>query len=544
MTDHDSVDELVGSMLGGRYRVVKKLARGGMGTVYEGLQEDLGRRVALKVVHPSLARHRATLERFRLEAVSAASLAHPHIVQVTDFQVNGPGPPFLVMDLLVGSSFEDVCRTEGPLPPRRVAVIASQVLDALATAHRAGIVHRDLKPSNVFLTSLSGVPDVVKLLDFGVAKMRESEEFQRLTATGALVGTPLFMAPEQARGEDVDGRADLYSLGMCMYVALTGHVPFPIGDQAELLRAIQDSEPVPLRTLRPDCEPALADVVAQAMDKDPGRRFQTADAMLGALRPWVESSVRAQHGAPAEVRVPDAARRADAVPEKKKRKRGPSGLLLAAFAAGGLLAAVAAALAVVFVLDGSASDEAPPAATTPTTTGPGPVEPPEPPVLMPSGVELPSPAPMVAAEAADAGGLEVDNESSSQERRRRRRRGEAGMAAACTPEVYLSSAHTYGLYGEDHIRRSIARLSPRLGRCVAEVPQNKPVPPIAVRVEAGGDVESVRLMRPFRAHPSAGSCVTRALTGLGLGPTNNGLAGELTIELRASPCAVDPWRSP
>lgn len=536
-------DELVGSLLGDRYRVVKRLARGGMGTVYEGLQEDLGRRVALKIVHPSLARHHATLERFRLEAVAAASLAHPHIVQVTDFQVDGPGPPFLVMDLLVGSSFEDVCRSEGPLAPRRVAVIATQVLDALAAAHQAGLVHRDLKPSNVFLTSLSGVPDVVKLLDFGVAKMHESEEFQRLTAAGALVGTPLFMAPEQARGEDVDGRADLYSLGMCMYLALTGHVPFPVGDQAELLQAIQDREPVPIRTLRPDCEPALADIVAQAMDKDPRRRFQTANAMLGALRPWVDSSVRAQHGAPKELRVPDKARAADAVPAPKKRKttrNGPSGLVIAAFAAGGVLAAIAAALAVVFVLNGSEDETAsatvapPPSAPT---MEPAPVDPP---VLMPSGVELPAPA---TAGPLDAAAPAVDDESSSEsDRRHRRRRG--GAPPTCTPEVYLSSARTYGLQTEDQLRSALARISPRLGRCVAEVPENKPLPPIAVRLLASGDIESARLTRPFRAHPRAGACVTRVLRRLEVGPTNNGLSGELTIELRSSPCALDPWRSP
>ena len=194
-----------GDLLGGRYRVVRRIGSGGMGAVYEAVQEGLGRRVALKVVHPHLATQADLLERFRREAQAAAALGHPNIVQITDFSAEGE-TAFLVMEYLEGESLGEVLRRETTISEARIAFIARQVLAALGAAHRAGIVHRDVKPDNVFLTSIAGVGDVGKMLDFGVAKLVEPQAGGPLTAVGEVLGTTSYMAPEQALGVPVDAR--------------------------------------------------------------------------------------------------------------------------------------------------------------------------------------------------------------------------------------------------------------------------------------------------------------------------------------------------
>ena len=178
----DAEHDWTGQLLGGRYRVGKRIGAGGMGTVYEAVQEDLGRRVALKVLHPHLVQNADLVSRFKREAESAAALGHGNIVQVTDFGHEGE-TAFLVMEYLAGSSLGAAIAKERALSPGRAAFIASQVLSALGAAHAAGIVHRDLKPDNVFLTSISGLRDIVKLLDFGIAKLSDAHHpsTQRLT---------------------------------------------------------------------------------------------------------------------------------------------------------------------------------------------------------------------------------------------------------------------------------------------------------------------------------------------------------------------------
>ncbi len=280
-------------LLGGRYRLGAMLGRGGMGTVYEAVQENLGRHVAVKLLDERLSYDREQLERFRREAEVVATLGHPNIVQVTDFQYPEElgKQPFLVMELLRGESLAGRIERDGAMTAERVAFIVAQVLSALGAAHRAGVVHRDIKPDNIFLLADAAIPDTVKVLDFGIAKLSDGASIgpaqQKLTSTNAMLGTPAFMAPEQARGaEDVDARADVYAVGATMYQALTGKMPFEAASVPALLFAIVEKTPPPLRELRPDLPFDFAAVVDRAMTKRREDRFQDVDAMRAALAPW------------------------------------------------------------------------------------------------------------------------------------------------------------------------------------------------------------------------------------------------------------------
>ena len=278
---------LTGKLLGtgARYRVGAMLGAGGMGAVYEGVQEGLDRKVALKVLHPHLAGQKELLGRFQREAHVVAGLGHPNVVQISDFQAPPGEPPFLVMELLRGENLRDVLKRTPRLSQERVAYIAMQVLSALEAAHRARVVHRDIKPDNIFLERTSVQADIVKVLDFGVAKLIDGEDDSnaKLTRQGFVVGTLAYMAPEQATGEGVDGRSDLYALGACMYVALAGRKPFEGPSTTELLRAMLSSPPVPLTAIRQDLDDALWQIVARALAKKKEERFASAAEMARAL---------------------------------------------------------------------------------------------------------------------------------------------------------------------------------------------------------------------------------------------------------------------
>jgi serine/threonine-protein kinase len=257
-----------------------------MGAVFAATQDDLGRRVAIKVLHPHLAERHDLLERFKREAMAAAALGHPNVVQVTDFcQVPGE-PPFLVMEQLSGETLRDCIDREGRLPPGRVAFIAAQVLSALETTHAAGIVHRDLKPENVFLTAITGVRDIVKVLDFGLAK--HDVGGPALTDTGQVMGTPAYMAPEQVSGQPVTAATDLYALGALMFVALTGHTPFSGDNNYALMYAIAQGQRPNIASLRPDLDPGLASAIERAMAVDPRQRFSSATEMRRAIEPFAQ----------------------------------------------------------------------------------------------------------------------------------------------------------------------------------------------------------------------------------------------------------------
>src|SRR6185295_10120963 len=252
-------DPLVGRVVGGgRYQILSVLGQGGMGTVYRALQKPLDRMVVLKLVHPELTRDAGALGRFQREMKVTVAIEHPNTVRVYDFgEIEGVpgGPPggqqFLAMEFLSGRSVRAVLEAEGAFTPGRLASVGIGIAHALGAAHAAGIVHRDLKPENVMLVDAYGQPDFVKVLDFGIARPPEGETGFK-TATGVLLGTPAYMSPEQCAGAAVDGRSDLYALGVMLYEMATGRPPFVGNSFTALLIAHTSAPPPPLAGRAPE----------------------------------------------------------------------------------------------------------------------------------------------------------------------------------------------------------------------------------------------------------------------------------------------------
>jgi serine/threonine protein kinase len=288
-------DPNLGKRVGGRFLLERALGAGGVGKVYEALQEDLGRKVAVKLVRSELATEPEVLERFRREARAVAALAHPHIAQVLDFgEPKGREPAFIAFELVRGTSLAELLHHEGRFTAERTVRLAQQVLAGLAAAHQAGIVHRDLKPGNIFVASIAGVGEMAKLLDFGIAQVHDGQAYKRITATGATVGTPRYMSPEQLTGKLVDARSDLWSLGVVMYRMLVGAPPFD-GAPGDILMAIHGA-PVPPMPASAAVPPALEAVVMRALEKDPDRRWRSAAAMAAALESVLADEPRAAPG--------------------------------------------------------------------------------------------------------------------------------------------------------------------------------------------------------------------------------------------------------
>ncbi|MDI7267199.1 MAG: protein kinase [Myxococcota bacterium] len=292
-----SPKSLAGTTLDGRYEIVRLIGEGGMGVVYEARHTLIGRKLAIKVIHPDMAGDPEVVQRFHNEARIAAEIGHENIIEVTDMGALPSGAPFIVMEYLDGESLAQRVLGGGPLPVKEAAEIAIYVLDALAVVHEAGIVHRDLKPDNVFLAVRVGAggheKSVVKLLDFGISKLRPRAAGQaRLTRTGSVMGTPAYMSPEQAAGrKDLDHRTDIYAVGVILYEVLTGRLPFPGDTYNEVLAAVLTAELKPPRDLRPDLPPKLDAAIRRALARDPNRRFASALDMLKALEPFAPASV-------------------------------------------------------------------------------------------------------------------------------------------------------------------------------------------------------------------------------------------------------------
>ncbi len=271
-----------GTVVGGRYQVVSLIGEGGYGAVYVAVQSPLGRRVALKVLHPGVLGRDTARERFVREAEVTQSLTHPNVVRLFDFGTTDQGMPYIVWELLDGRSIEHEIARSGPLPVSRVSRITKQILKALAEAHARGIVHRDIKPGNVFLSDFAGEPDFVKVLDFGIARAPKEHKTGGLTQEGVSLGTPAYMAPEQVLDEALDGRADLYAVGLLMSEMLSG-VPVFRGDNAMKIAMQQiDAAPVPLPPVVSGSP--LGAVIVRAAQKDPAHRFGSALEMLA----WLE----------------------------------------------------------------------------------------------------------------------------------------------------------------------------------------------------------------------------------------------------------------
>ncbi len=279
-------DPMIGLVLDDRYKILRQLGEGGIGRVYLAQHLRLGREVALKTLLTRYESIPVLKERFTREAAALASLSHPNIVTVTDFGVYD-GTPYLVMELLEGEDLAALVERGEPIPPARAMRIIRQMVRALAYAHEQELVHRDLKPHNVFVRALGPYDDHVEVLDFGLARFLSDawKNAPKLTAQGALIGTPQYMAPEQASGQQVDASADVYAAGCVLFEALTGRRVFDARSQADVIRAHMLERPPTLAEADPGLEasPALEALVARCLEKSPSRRYPNGRALLEAL---------------------------------------------------------------------------------------------------------------------------------------------------------------------------------------------------------------------------------------------------------------------
>ncbi|HEX8706260.1 MAG TPA: serine/threonine-protein kinase, partial [Myxococcaceae bacterium] len=289
MEDTVTSDPRVGTLVQGRYRILERLGAGGMGVVYRGERTELGRAVAIKFLHGLVAEDPSIQKRFRIEAQAMSQLSHPCCVSIIDFGVEG-GAPFMVMDFVTGQTLRSRVHEGGAVPVKQALSIMRQVLAGLAHAHERGIVHRDIKPDNIILTDAIGLGEQVRILDFGLAKLRDTAPGLTL---GMPVGTPSYMAPEQIRGEEVDARTDLYSAGVLLFELLTGQKPFHSERAAAVMLQHQEAPPPSLGSLMPGAgfSPALEALVSKALAKKPEDRFQSAGAFASAQEALPEAAM-------------------------------------------------------------------------------------------------------------------------------------------------------------------------------------------------------------------------------------------------------------
>jgi len=338
----------VGEIVGGKYRLVRYLASGGMGDVYEAQHTVVKRRFAIKLLHAELATQRESLVRFQREAQAAGALESENVAAAVDFGIAEDGSPYIVMEYLAGESLRALLDRRQHLPLPRAADLVMQACRGVGAAHKAGIVHRDLNPQNLFVCRREDGTDVVKVLDFGVAKLEAVESAE--TRTGTILGTPAYLSPEQARGEKtVDHRTDIYGLGAVLYELLAGKKPHPGDSHNAILHHICTQPVLPLEGSQLDLPPALVEVVHRALASDPRERQESAEALAQALAPWAKreiwpapSGTQAGSSPPAEssiLQTRDAGLPPDAAP---RSGRARAYLVVAA-------AVVALALAISFV---------------------------------------------------------------------------------------------------------------------------------------------------------------------------------------------------
>jgi len=283
--------KLIGNTLEGKYEIVKIIGEGGMGVVYEAKHLLVGRRYAIKILFPEMATNREIVERFYNEARTAASIGHDHIIEVTDMGMIGASP-FLVMEYLEGQSLTKFI--EGKiLPVEQAAGIMIQVLDALNAVHAKGVIHRDLKPDNIFLIRKGNRNDYVKILDFGISKLKTvGSQNMALTRTGTIMGTPYYMSPEQAAGKkEQDHRVDIYSAGVILYEMLTSNLPFNADNYNALIAAVLTEEPPKPTSFNPQIPVELENIIMKAISKNPHQRYSNAMEFLSALLPFAPSWV-------------------------------------------------------------------------------------------------------------------------------------------------------------------------------------------------------------------------------------------------------------
>ncbi|HEX9692174.1 MAG TPA: serine/threonine-protein kinase [Gemmatimonadales bacterium] len=272
------IGDMVGSVVADRYHIQKKLGEGGMGAVYLGEHVKMGRKSAIKVMSQSMANDPEAIARFNREAANAARINHANVCAIYDFGETPDGTIYLAMEYIEGQSLDDLLHAEGALSPDRAIKILRQTADALQAAHDLGIVHRDLKPDNIMLAEGRGGADVVKVVDFGIAKAMGGEEGQNVTKTGLVVGTPEYMSPEQLSGDKLDGRSDIYSLALVFYRMVTGGLPFKADTAQETMIKRLTDDPLPMKAVLPsgDFPDALQGAVDRGLARMPGDRYASA----------------------------------------------------------------------------------------------------------------------------------------------------------------------------------------------------------------------------------------------------------------------------
>jgi serine/threonine-protein kinase len=340
-THHEGVPrklELSGITLAGRYVIERQLARGGMGAVYRATDVETGRACAVKVLRAELHTSEEMAHRFRRETQVVSSLGHPNVVSVYDSGVTPDGAPYFVMEFLEGRDLGALLEAQGRLPWRRAFGIAEQICSALQAAHEAEILHRDVKPENFFMVSEAGADsehdDFVKVLDFGIAK-RTAREGSMITKVGMFVGTPEYMSPEQARGDDLDARVDVYGLGVLLYHLVLGKVPFRGRDEFDVLtqHAKLLPEPPTLADASLELPPDAEHVILRALEKDPFDRYPSMAELGAALRQVLDAHTR-----------PATSSSRTRLPKPEPEPSSPWGAVVAGLALGVAILAVAGLL--------------------------------------------------------------------------------------------------------------------------------------------------------------------------------------------------------
>jgi hypothetical protein len=384
----NALGDLIGSVVAERYHILKKLGEGGMGTVYLAEHVKMGRKAALKVMNPGMNQDSDAIARFNREAANASRLNHPNVCAIYDFGETPEGLIYLAMEFIEGDSLTAVIEKNGTLAAPRAASIIHQAADALSVAHDYGIVHRDLKPDNIMISRNRDGSDLVKVVDFGIAKASSSDA-QKVTKTGLVVGTPEYMSPEQLAGDKLDGRSDIYSLGLVAFNCLTGKLPFPSNSAQEAMIMRLTDFPKTLGEMKPDVEwpVELQNVMDKALARDADERYQKAADFGREMAKAVENmpaSVAAGEGTMVMGAAGAAAKTAAAPAVPATRVAGPKGEtrpVAAAEAAPattapatkrsapmlvGAVVLVAAIGGGIFFMKGSGAKAADPAATTAT----------------------------------------------------------------------------------------------------------------------------------------------------------------------------------
>ena len=284
-----------GTIIEGKYRINRMLGKGGMGAVYEGENERIHRRVAIKVLHTEVSDRADVVQRFEREAQAAGRIGSAHIVEVLDLGSLASGERFMVMEYLEGESLGARIKSRQRLTPQEFAPILHALLEGLASAHEAQIIHRDLKPDNIYLVNAKNQQDFVKILDFGVSKFTAAENDLARTSTGMIMGTPYYMSPEQVRAEQLDARSDIYSVGVMVYYAITGRLPFKATRFTELAIKITTMPADPPESIV-QLDPQFAAIINKAMAREKEHRFQTARDFQAAVAQWMTANfVPPQH---------------------------------------------------------------------------------------------------------------------------------------------------------------------------------------------------------------------------------------------------------